>query len=160
MGCATVLNSKLMMPTLFILLLVIVVAACMLPNASKGIEFLFKPDWDMVNGDVFLGALGQSFYSMSIAMGCICTYASYFSKSTNLTGSAVWSVDFREAAPGRYRLVVEDVGCSMEFEISPEIYREPYRFSVRGYYYMRLGEPILENISPAPRQPRFADVAP
>ena len=81
--------SKLMMPTLFILLLVIVVAACMLPNASKGIEFLFKPDWDMVNGDVFLGALGQSFYSMSIAMGCICTYASYFSKSTNLTGSAV-----------------------------------------------------------------------
>ena len=61
----------------------------MLPNASKGIEFLFKPDWDMVNGDVFLGALGQSFYSMSIAMGCICTYASYFSKSTNLTGSAV-----------------------------------------------------------------------
>ena len=73
----------------------------------------------------------------------------------DLTGSAVWSVDFREAAPGRYRLVVEDVGCSMEFEISPEIYREPYRFSVRGYYYMRLGEPILENISPAPRQPRF-----
>jgi NSS family neurotransmitter:Na+ symporter len=81
--------SKLLMPTLFILLLVIVVAACMLPNASKGIEFLFKPDWNMINGDVFLGALGQSFYSMSIAMGCICTYASYFSKQTNLTNSAV-----------------------------------------------------------------------
>ena len=76
--------SKLLMPTLFILLLVIVVAA-----ASKGIEFLFKPDWNMINGDVFLGALGQSFYSMSIAMGCICTYASYFSKQTNLTSSAV-----------------------------------------------------------------------
>ncbi|MEE3446175.1 MAG: sodium-dependent transporter, partial [Prevotella sp.] len=81
--------SKLMMPTLFILLLVIVGASCMLPNAGKGIEFLFKPDWTMINGDVFLGALGQSFYSMSIAMGCICTYASYFSKHTNLTTSAV-----------------------------------------------------------------------
>ena len=81
--------SKLMMPTLFILLLVIVAAACMLPGANKGIEFLFKPDWDMINGDVFLGALGQSFYSMSIAMGCICTYASYFAKQTNLTNSAI-----------------------------------------------------------------------
>ena len=81
--------SKLMMPTLFILLLIIVGASCMLPDAYKGIEFLFKPDWNKINGDVFLGALGQSFYSMSIAMGCICTYASYFSKQTNLTTSAV-----------------------------------------------------------------------
>ena len=81
--------SKLMMPTLFILLLIIVGASCMLPDAYKGIEFLFKPDWSMINGDVFLAALGQSFYSLSIAMGCICTYASYFSRQTNLTSSAV-----------------------------------------------------------------------
>ena len=81
--------SKLMMPTLFILLLVIVGASCMLPNADKGIEFLFKPDITKINGDVFLAALGQSFYSLSIAMGCLCTYASYFSKHTNLTNSAI-----------------------------------------------------------------------
>jgi NSS family neurotransmitter:Na+ symporter len=81
--------SKIFMPVLFILLLMIVIASCMLPNASQGIEFLFKPDRNMINGDVFLGALGQSFYSLSIAMGCICTYASYFSKHTNLTTSAV-----------------------------------------------------------------------
>ena len=74
----------------------------------------------------------------------------------DLTGSAVWRVDFREAVPGRYRLVVEDVGCSMDFDIDPDIYFEPYRFSVRGYYYMRLGEPIDPRISPVPRQPRFA----
>ena len=36
----------------------------MLPNAQKGIEFLFKPDFTKITGDVFLGALGQSFYSM------------------------------------------------------------------------------------------------
>ena len=81
--------SKLLMPLLFVLLLVMVVASCMLPGAEKGIEFLFKPDFDMINGDVFLSALGQSFYSLSIAMGCLCTYASYFSKHTNLTNSAI-----------------------------------------------------------------------
>ena len=81
--------SKLLMPTLFILLLIIVVAACMLPGAEKGMEFLFKPDFTAINSDVFLGALGQAFYSLSIAMGCICTYASYFAKSTNLTKSAI-----------------------------------------------------------------------
>ena len=81
--------SKMMMPTLFILLLIIVGASCMLPNATKGIEFMFKPDLTKINSNVFLAALGQSFYSMSIAMGCLCTYASYFSKQTNLTMSAV-----------------------------------------------------------------------
>ena len=80
--------SKMLMPTLFILLLIIVGASCMLPNAIKGIEFLFKPDISKINEDVFLGALGQSFYSLSIAMGCLCTYASYFDKKTNLTRSA------------------------------------------------------------------------
>ncbi|MBP3287398.1 MAG: sodium-dependent transporter [Prevotella sp.] len=80
--------SKLLMPTLFILLLIIVGASCMLPDADDGIEFLFKPDYDKLTGDVFLGALGQSFYSLSIAMGCLCTYASYFSRYTNLTKSA------------------------------------------------------------------------
>ena len=81
--------SKLMMPTLFILLLVIVVAACMLPDAAGGIRFLLHPDFTKINGDVFLAALGQAFYSLSIAMGCLCTYASYFSKQTNLTASAI-----------------------------------------------------------------------
>lgn len=81
--------SKVLMPTLFILLLIIVVASCLLPGASKGIEFLLKPDWSVVDGNVFLSALGQSFYSLSIAMGCICTYASYFSRQTNLANSAI-----------------------------------------------------------------------
>ncbi|MBQ6208948.1 MAG: sodium-dependent transporter [Prevotella sp.] len=81
--------SKMLMPALFILLLVIVVASCLLPGASKGISFLFKPDFSKVDSGMFLNALGQSFYSLSIAMGCICTYASYFSRQTNLLRSAV-----------------------------------------------------------------------
>ena len=81
--------SKVLMPALFILLLVIVVASCMLPHAEKGIDFLFKPDFSKFDRGVFLSALGQSFYSLSIAMGCICTYASYYSRKTNLLGSAL-----------------------------------------------------------------------
>ena len=81
--------SKLLMPLLFVLLLVMVVAACLLPGAEKGIRFLFYPDFSQVDRGVFLGALGQSFYSLSIAMGCICTFASYFTRQTNLLHSAV-----------------------------------------------------------------------
>ena len=81
--------SKVLMPALFVLLLVIVVSSCMLPGASKGIEFLLFPDFSKINANVFLDAMGQSFYSLSIGMGCICTYASYFSRRTNLSRSAI-----------------------------------------------------------------------
>lgn len=81
--------SKVMMPTLAVLLVIIVVASCLLPDGRKGVEFLLLPDFSKVDGSVFLSALGQSFYSLSIAMGCICTYASYFSRQTNLLKSAV-----------------------------------------------------------------------
>ena len=73
----------------------------------------------------------------------------------NMTGSDVWNIDFKSSEPGRYRLVVEDVGCSMDFDISNEVYFQPYHFSLRGYYYMRLGEPIDPRITPVPRQPQF-----
>lgn len=76
--------------------------------------------------------------------------------SRNLTGSDVWNIDFRCTAPGRYRLVVEDIGCSMDFDIDSNIYFQPYRYSLRGYYYMRIGEPIdPEHVFPVPRQPQF-----
>ena len=73
-----------------------------------------------------------------------------------LIGTDMWNIDFCTAAAGRYRLVVEDVGCSMDFDISPNVYYEPYRYSVRSYYYMRLGEPKdPEHVWPVPRQPQF-----
>ncbi len=81
--------SKLLMPTLFALLIIIVVASCMLPGFEQGIAFLFEPDFSKVDQGTFLGALGQAFFSLSLAMGCICTYASYYSRQTNLLQSAV-----------------------------------------------------------------------
>ena len=137
--------SKLMMPTLFILLLIIVVASCMLPNADKGIEFLFKPDFSKITSDVFLGALGQSFYSLSIAMGCICTYASYFSKQTNLTTSAVQIgvIDFLVALlagllifPAAFSVGVSpDSGPSLIFITLPNVFQQAFG-SIPGLGYV------------------------
>lgn len=72
----------------------------------------------------------------------------------NMTGSDVWNIDFKSTTPGRYRLVVEDVGCSMDFDISNDVYFEPYKYSVRGYYYMRVGEDRMDMV-PVPRRPTF-----
>lgn len=80
--------SKLLMPLLLLLLVILVVASCMLPGASKGIDFLLRLDFSKVSGSVFLEALGQAFFSLSLGTACLCTYASYFKRDTNLLGSA------------------------------------------------------------------------
>ena len=81
--------SKLLMPTLFVLLIILVISSCMLPGAMAGVEFLFKPDFSKITSDVILAALGQSFFSLSLGTACLCTYASYFGRETNLLKSAV-----------------------------------------------------------------------
>ena len=80
---------KLLMPTLFVLLIILVISSCMLPGAMAGVEFLFKPDFSKITSDVILAALGQSFFSLSLGTACLCTYASYFGRETNLLKSAV-----------------------------------------------------------------------
>ena len=81
--------SKLLMPLLLILLVTLVVASCMLPGSVAGVEFLLRPDFSKVSGSVFLEALGQAFFSLSLGTACLCTYASYFKRDTNLVHSAV-----------------------------------------------------------------------
>ncbi len=80
--------SNVLMPTLFILLLIIAVASCSLPGASDGIRFLFMPDFSKLTSSVLIEALGQAFFSLSLGTACLCTFASYFSKQTNLVSSA------------------------------------------------------------------------
>ncbi len=72
----------------------------------------------------------------------------------NFTQSDVWICDIASSAkPGTYRLVIDGIGCSPDFEIRKDIYKEPYKTSVRGFFYMRIGAD--KNITPMPRQPRF-----
>ncbi len=82
-------SAKIMMPVLFLLLIVLVIRAMSLDGAKAGIDFLFKPDFQEVKSTVFLDAMGQAFFSLSLGMGCMLTYASYFKDNTNLTKTAV-----------------------------------------------------------------------
>jgi NSS family neurotransmitter:Na+ symporter len=78
-----------MMPLLFLFLLILAIRSVTLPNASEGLTFLFQPDFSKINSSVILSAMGQAFFSLSIGMGCLITYASYFKKETNLQTTAL-----------------------------------------------------------------------
>jgi NSS family neurotransmitter:Na+ symporter len=80
--------SKWLMPILFVLLLVLVTASCALPGSMEGVRFLLQPDFSKLSSKVMLDALGQAFFSLSLGTACLCTYASYFTKETNLLRSA------------------------------------------------------------------------
>ena len=74
----------------------------------------------------------------------------------NLTRSDVWIADVAgDVAPGTYRVAVEGVGCTRDFEVRPDVYHDPYKASVKGFYYMRIGEKRRDDIRPVPRQPRY-----
>lgn len=81
--------SKIMMPALFLILILLCVRSVTLPNVSEGLNFFFKPDFSKITSSVVLSAMGQTFFSLSIGMGCLITYASYFGKKTNLQTTAI-----------------------------------------------------------------------
>jgi NSS family neurotransmitter:Na+ symporter len=81
--------SNILMPLLFLILAIFCVNSLMMPGAKQGIEFLFKPDFSKLTPSVVLSAMGQAFFSLSIGLGCMLTYASYFSSKTNLFRSAM-----------------------------------------------------------------------
>lgn len=80
--------SKILMPALFILLIILVVRSVTLPGAGEGLTFLFKPDFSQINGQIILAAMGQAFFSLSLGMGCLITYSSYLGKKENIVQTA------------------------------------------------------------------------
>lgn len=149
-------SSKILMPALFVLILVLVACSVSLPGAEKGIEFLLKPDFSKVDGNVFLSAMGQAFFSLSLGMGCLCTYASYFSKETNLTRTAfsVGIIDTLVAVlagfiifPAAFSVGIQpDAGPSLIFITLPNVFQQAfsgapvlaYLFSVMFYILLAL----------------------
>lgn len=81
--------SKVMMPALFVLLIILAIRSITLPGAGEGLAFLFAPDWSKLSGKVLLAAMGQAFFSLSLGMGCMITYASYLDKKENLVSTAM-----------------------------------------------------------------------
>ena len=81
-------TSKLMMPMLFILIILIGIRSVTLPGAKAGIDYLFRPDFSQLTFDSLLAALGQSFFSLSLGACMLITYGAYTPKSSNLTKNA------------------------------------------------------------------------
>ena len=79
--------SKVLMPLLVILSVVIAVFVVTRPGAGAGISYYLKPDLSKISANAFLAALGQLFYSMSLAMGIMITYGSYLKKDANIEHS-------------------------------------------------------------------------
>ena len=80
--------SKILMPLLFVIILILCFRSLTLPRAEEGVKFLFKPDFSKITSTVVLSALGQAFFSLSVGMSCLITYASYVSKKNNLVHTA------------------------------------------------------------------------
>lgn len=129
-------SSKIMMPALFVLILVLAVCSITLPNADKGLEFLLKPDFSKVNADVFLSAMGQAFFSLSLGMGCLSTYASYFGPDTKMgkTALSVGVIDTLVAVlagviifPAAFSVGIQpDAGPSLVFITLPNVFQQAF----------------------------------
>ena len=81
--------SNVLMPLLFVILIILCVTSLTLPKASEGLEYFFTPDFSKITPTVWISALGQAFFSLSLGMGTLITFGSYFKKDTDLTKTAV-----------------------------------------------------------------------
>lgn len=136
--------SKLLMPMLFIILIILVVASCLLPSAWGGITFMLKPDFSRITRGVLLDALGQAFFSLSLGTACLTTYASYFKSNTQLSKSAVniALIDILVALlagmvifPAAFSVGVRpDAGPSLIFITLPNVFQQAFvHLPITGY---------------------------
>jgi len=81
--------SNIMMPLLFVILVVMCVVTLSLPDASAGVEYFLAPDFSKITPSTVINALGQAFFSLSLGMGILITFSSYYPKDTRLTRTSV-----------------------------------------------------------------------
>ena len=85
--------TKILMPLLVLLLLILAARALTLPGAEKGLEYYLKPDFSRaLDVNVWTAALGQAFFSLSLGMGALITYGSYLRRTDNLGVAALWVI--------------------------------------------------------------------
>lgn len=126
--------SNVLLPVLFVILLAFTVNSLLLPKAGEGLTFLFKPDFSAITPSVILGALGQAFFSLSLGMGCLITYASYFRTDTPLVRTAAVSSLFDTLVaimagviifPAVFTFGQEPAaGPQLVFEVLPSIFQD------------------------------------
>ena len=85
--------TKIAMPALFFMLVIVIIRSVTLPGASEGLAFMFKPNWEVFEGSGFISVLaaagGQMFFSLSLGMGITVTYGSYMKKNENIERNAL-----------------------------------------------------------------------
>ncbi len=86
--------SKVLMPMLFIILIVLLVRSLTLKNASEGLKYYLNPDFSKFSFKLVVEALGQAFFSLSLGMGAMITYGSYLKKKEDILSASLWIVFF------------------------------------------------------------------
>ena len=84
--------SRIMMPLIIVILVVLAIRGLTLPNGKEGLVFLFKPRFADLSASAIVLALGHAFFTLSLGMGTMITYGSYLDKKQNLIGSAIWVI--------------------------------------------------------------------
>lgn len=82
-------SAKVLMPLLFFILIALAIHSLLMPNGTEGLRFFLKPDFSKITAATVLTALGQAFFLLSIGIGTMVTYASYFKPETNLRHTAL-----------------------------------------------------------------------
>ncbi|XZG69633.1 sodium-dependent transporter [Chitinibacteraceae bacterium HSL-7] len=82
--------SKVLMPALFVLMLVLIARSLTLPGALEGVQYFLTPDFSKLTGTMVIDAMGLAFFSLSIGGGMIIAYGSYVSQDTKLVGATLW----------------------------------------------------------------------
>ncbi len=133
--------SKILMPLLLLIIVVLCINAVSLDGAMQGLSFLFKPDFSKIDSYVVLEALGQAFFSLSLGMGIIATYGSYVPKKESLVYTAV-SVSFADTLiavlagvaifPAVFAFGIQpDAGPGLVFVTLPNIFNK----MIGGYFF-------------------------
>ncbi len=146
--------SKVMMPMLLLIIAILVIGSFGMSGFRQGIDFLLKPDFSKVTVDAVLGAMGQSFYSLSLAMGGMVTYSSYFSSDSKLmkTSFSIAGVDTSVAILSGFFIfpavftvgVAPDAGPSLVFITLPNVFNMAFHntpllnYIFSGLFYVLL----------------------
>lgn len=133
--------SNIMMPVLGLLLVILCANSLLLPGAADGLSFLFHPDFTKIDASVVVSAMGQSFFSISVGIGCLLTYGSYLTDKTNM-GKTALSITLLDTLiailsgvvifPACFSYgVMPDAGPGLAFITLPEVFSQ----MLGGYFW-------------------------
>ena len=128
--------TKLTTPVLFFLIVLIMLYSVNLPGASAGIDYLIRPDFSKITGGAMLSAMGQAFFSLSLGVGCILTYASYLKSDEDLLATGIFTsmFDLLFAVIAGFAVMPAVFAAGIEPGAGPGLIFEtlPYIFSTMG----------------------------